>query len=241
MRLAAIQLKVAPGADEMGRILEVLDEALDAGARFVFMPERPVSAMSVAQSEKFRHALAERAQRAEATIVGPNLREADDSDELEYVPVLGPEGDCAKVPVRVGKAQGRAGQATAPTTLGDLAVLSSVDCFASSELVSPGSKAPHVLLMQVSAASALEREAIRELALGRSEAQVSLVVVASLVGESGRRGGAAIMFQGEVLAEAGDDDEILAADVEPDDFVDLALLRHPVAIPELLRQKVERL
>jgi len=241
VRLAVIQLSVIPGSDGTGQVLAILQEALDAGAEFVFMPERPASATPEAQAEELLGALARAAEQTAATIVGPNLPEGDPSSGVEYVPVFSPRGDRASLPARVEKTDGRSPLVTTPTVLGELAVLTSNDCFVSPVLVPPGAKAPHVLLMQVSASSALEREAIRELALGRSEAQVSLVVVTSLAGQAGTCGGSAIMFQGEVLAEAADEDEILMVDIEPDDFVDLALLRHPVPIPELLRQKVERL
>lgn len=241
MRLAAIQHETASGTDEMARLLETAKEALESGADFLFLPERPLPALTARDSERFADSLESQSQQADAVIVGCDLHEGIWPDGSEYVPVFRREGDIVRLPVRLERFVDTGRLPTATTSLGEIAVLSSVDCFASNVLVAEGGAVPRALVMQVSAASALEREAIRELALRRSEAQVSLVVVTSLTGQEDLCGGAAIMFQGEVLGEAGDGQDVVIADVEPGDFVDLALLRHPVQVPELLRQKIEHL
>lgn len=228
----------------MARLLDRTKQVLAAGADFVILPERPIALLSEEESELFGAGLVRVAEEASATIIGCNLHTGD-SGGGEYAQVLGPGGDgVTSLAVRLGRRAAPVPLETARTTLGEIAVLSSTDCFDRGVFPGGVGHLPHCLVMQVSASSALEREAIRELALARSEAQVSLVVVTSLWGSADSVelcGGTSIMLQGETLAEASEGDEALLADIDPADYVDLELLHHDVRIPELLRQKLEHL
>lgn len=242
MRLAAIQYETTPGADHMARLIEATRQTLGEGADFVVLPERPVIALPEDAGLEWSAELDGLARSERATIVGCNLHEGKWPDGTECVRVHQADG-ATQLAVRTVRHVDAGRLDTARTALGGVAVLSGVDCY-SATVLDKEVELPSVLVMQVSAASSLESEAIRELALARSEAQVSLVIVTALLGRvdsSELCGGTSIMLQGEVLAEAGDHAETLWADVDPADFVNLALLRHPVRIPELLRQKTEHI
>lgn len=240
MRIAAVQLELGASADEMAHLLTCTRRALDDGALVVALPERPVTSISPEESTSLVSELTKAAGDAGATIIGCNLPGPSPSSAVEHVPVVSPNSAVTDwLPVGGMRFSQPASIAIAQTPLGKVAVLHSLDCFAPVELSAKEGEHALGLVMQVSAASPLELEAIRELALARSEAQTSLVIVASLSGGRGLCGGTAIMCQGEVLAEAGDHDEIVTADIDPADFVDLALLHHDIRIPELLKQKLE--
>lgn len=100
---------------------------------------------------------------------------------------------------------------------------------------------PKVMIMQTSAISLLELEAIKELAIDRSYNQAHLVVCTSVVGECRDEvclGTSLAVFQGEILAEADTGaGELVIFGVDPTKFIEYDELRDAVVIPELLRQK----
>ena len=100
---------------------------------------------------------------------------------------------------------------------------------------------PKVMVMQASANSLLELEAIKELAIDRSYNQAHLVVCISVVGrcrDENCLGASLAVLQGEILAEADTGaSEIVLFSVDPAKFIDYDELRDPVIIPELLKQK----
>jgi hypothetical protein len=100
---------------------------------------------------------------------------------------------------------------------------------------------PKVMVMQASAISLLELEAIKELAIDRSFNQAHLVLCVSGVGLCGAEdclGASLAVFQGEILAEADTSaGELLMFSVDPEHFVEYDELRDPVTIPQLLRDK----
>lgn len=128
------------------------------------------------------------------------------------------------------------------TKLGRLMVLSELEAYDSEIDSIIDDIKPEVILMQVSAISLLELQAIKELALERSLNQAHLILTASMIGEFNNRqfiGNSIAVMQGEITAEASSSDsELLVTNIDPDHFVDYNELREPVTIPELLKQKL---
>ena len=86
--------------------------------------------------------------------------------------------------------------------------------------------APNAMLWQPDPESALQAEAVLELALDASLSLAGLVIVTSLMGKARGAagfGGAAVVHLGEILAEAGEGDDVVTAD-----------LTAPVALPDRL-------
>ncbi len=84
--------------------------------------------------------------------------------------------------------------------------------------------APEAMIWQLDPESTLQAEALLETALDASLSLAGLVVIAATTGKARGTagfGGAAIVHLGEILAEAGDDEEIVTADVPV-----------PVALPD---------
>ena len=128
------------------------------------------------------------------------------------------------------------------TELGKLMVLSELEAY-DSETDSIAHKIkPEIILMQVSAISLLELQAIKELALKRSLNQAHLILTASMIGEFNNEqflGNSIAAMQGEIIAEASSSgSELLITDIDPKRFIDYNELREPVTIPELLKQKL---
>jgi len=128
------------------------------------------------------------------------------------------------------------------TELGTLMVLSELEAYDSEIDSIIHEIKPEIILMQVSAISLLEQQAIKELALERSLNQAHLVLTASMIGEFNNRqflGNSITVMQGEITAEASaSDSELLITDIDPERFIDYNELREPVIIPELLKQKL---
>lgn len=128
------------------------------------------------------------------------------------------------------------------TALGPMMVLSGLEAYDSAVDSLIQEIKPKVILMQTSAVSLLELEAIKELAIERSHNQAHLILVTSIVGEFADQrflGGTMAIMQGEIVDEVPNDTEgLLAVDIDPLHFVDYRILREPVTIPELLRQKL---
>lgn len=101
---------------------------------------------------------------------------------------------------------------------------------------------PKVIVMQVSAISLLELEAIKQLTIDRSYNQAHLILTVSMVGDFAGQtylGNTMAVMQGEILGEAATNtDDLLIVEVDTSHFIDYQVLREPVAIPELLRQKL---
>ncbi len=102
--------------------------------------------------------------------------------------------------------------------LGRIALLAGDACMTGLELVRILGDSPTVAVLAPRSENDLQAEAVMELAIGLSGSLASLVVVTECAGsEPGDigHGGSAIIFMGEVLAEAmGQDDETLFAEIE---------------------------
>jgi hypothetical protein len=102
--------------------------------------------------------------------------------------------------------------------LGRIALLAGDACMTGLELVRILGDSPNVAVLAPRSENDLQAEAAMELAMGLSKSLASLVVVTECAGaETGAvgHGGSAIIYLGEVLAEAmGQDDETLYAEIQ---------------------------
>ncbi|MBA4370354.1 MAG: hypothetical protein C0418_02105 [Coriobacteriaceae bacterium] len=103
-----------------------------------------------------------------------------------------------------------------PDGLGPMAFLSGDACLSGSVLLQALAASPASAVLMPGCESDLQAEAVLELALGLSESLAGLVVVADSVGAavgSPGHGGTAVILLGEVLAEAGEGEDLLIVDV----------------------------
>ena len=128
------------------------------------------------------------------------------------------------------------------TALGPMLVLEELEAYDGAIDASIQEVKPRIIVMQVSAISLLELEAIKELAIDRSYNQAPLVLTVSMVGEfAGQNylGCSMAVMQGQILGEAAAaEDDLLIVNVDPTHFIDYRALKEPVTIPELLQQKL---
>lgn len=103
-----------------------------------------------------------------------------------------------------------------PTRLGSTLVLAGDDCIDALMYPEIESLGLEALVWQMDTESPLQAEALLELALDASLTQAGLVLTACLWGEArgvDSSGGSAIVHLGEILAEAGDGEDLLFAEV----------------------------
>lgn len=131
------------------------------------------------------------------------------SNVIERAPQVSIVAPCA--------AQSRAGKlASVPTRLGSTLMLAGDDCIDVSLYPRIESFDLEALVWQMDTESPLQAEALLELALDASLSQAGLVLTACLFGEArgvSSSGGSAIVHLGEILAEAGEGEDLLLADV----------------------------
>jgi hypothetical protein len=101
----------------------------------------------------------------------------------------------------------------AGSAVGSIAVLCGDEALDAGALATLAHERPDVLVWQVEGESALQAEAIREYAISISETVASLVVVASMCCSDEAVGATAIVYGGEVLAEADESPTVLTVDV----------------------------
>ncbi|MCK4267747.1 MAG: hypothetical protein KAX16_02845 [Actinomycetia bacterium] len=127
------------------------------------------------------------------------------------------------------------------TCLGATIVLSQEQAYSEEVDALAGKLRPSVMVMQTTANSLLELEAIKELAISRSFNQAHLIICVSGVGRARDEnflGSSLAVFQGEIQVEADVDmGELLIFSVDLASFINYDELRDPVEIPELLKQK----
>lgn len=111
-----------------------------------------------------------------------------------------------------------------PTRLGSTLVLAGDECIDATLFPEIEGLGLEALVWQMGTESPIQAEALLELALDASLSQAGLVLTACLYGEArgvSSCGGSAIVYLGEILAEAGEGEDLLLADVPV-----------PVALPE---------
>jgi hypothetical protein len=191
VKIAVIQHRLRDSSEaDIEALHAAASAASDAGAEAVFMPE-PLSCLCDAEDlERFYTGL-------------------DGLSGLRLIPATPPDADGFS--------------ATAPPLegiegLGRIALLAGDSCMMGLELVRILGDAPNVAVLAPRSENDLQAEAMMELAMGLSESLASLVLVTESAGaEPGDigHGGSAIIYLGEVLAEAmGQEDAILYADIE---------------------------
>lgn len=185
MRVAAVQLADDGSAAEItAALVAAVDEALEAGATLIVCPY-------VARlSDEDEAAVAVKSaikKAAAATVVLP----------------------CGGLAYGGAHLRDEAA-ADAPGAIG---VMSGDECLDPDALAVMAQGCPEILVWQLEGESPLQVEAIREYAIAASETVAGLVVVASLTGSGTGAGGALICWGGEIVAEAGELPEVLAADV----------------------------
>jgi hypothetical protein len=191
VKIAVIQHRLRDSSDADIEVLHAAARsASDNGALVVFMPE-PLSCLSDAGSlERFYTGL-------------------DGLSGLRLIPATPPgaDGFAATAPPLEGIED-----------LGRIALLAGDACMTGLELVRILGDAPTVAVLAPRSENELQAEATMELAMGLSKSLASLVLVTeSAGGEPGSigHGGSAIIYLGDVLAEAmGQEDAILYADIE---------------------------
>ena len=101
----------------------------------------------------------------------------------------------------------------AASAVGSVAVLCGDEALDAGALATLAHERPDILVWQVEGESALQAEAIREHAISVSETVASLVLVASMCCAGEVVGATAIIYGGEVLAEADESPAVLTVDV----------------------------
>ena len=191
MKIAVIQHRLRDSVDDdIAALHTAAAAAAEAGAAVVFMPE-PLSLIGDGEAtERFFGGL-------------------DGLSGVRLIPSTAPGVDsfAATAPPLDGLEE-----------LGRIALLAGDACMTGFELVRILGDLPTVAVLAPRSENDLQAEAVMELAIGLSESLASLVVVTECAGaEPGAvgHGGSAIIFLGDVLAEAMlQDDETLYAEIE---------------------------
>lgn len=187
MRLAVIQHRLRTHERmDLAALLACAQDASDDGASVIVCPRLP----GLDGNARIYHAFIE------------NMR--------EHAP-----GSLVVMPAVAG---GRSEAAHAFTTpLGRTVALSGDECIDPSELAAATEPGCEAMVWQPDAESSLQAEAVLEFALDASLSLAGLVLVTGFVG-SGRgvrgHGGTAIVQLGEIVAEAGDGEEVVSATLD---------------------------
>jgi len=215
VKIAAIQHELRPTAEDDARAMAASAErAVAAGAEVVIYPEAPSLDAGAGEARELLYLL------------------LSDVPAAHLVPHSGPDVECLAFVTEAppgGEGLGRLGVAT-----GDAAL----DPEQHAALLR---EHPSTLVLSPRSESELQAEAMLELGLGLSESLAGLVVIAECAGAApgaAGHGGSAIVFLGDVIAEAiGDGDDVLLADV----LVPLAQPEPREALPVLPTILVQRL
>ncbi len=208
MKIAVIQHRLRPtGMEDAEALLAAAAKAGEAGAEFVLVPDVPAL-----REDGF-----------------PNAARTAFMQGLEDVPGK------RLIPQTAPRALGVAATAPAPPSvqgLGRIGVFVGDSCIDVHEMRRIMLESPMTAVFAPRNESELQAEAMLELAVGLSDSLAALIMIAETAGaEPGDagHGGSAIVFLGEVLAEAiGQDDEVLLAEIEV-----------PVQVPEPREQLPE--
>lgn len=201
MKIAVIQHRLrATGMEDADALLAAAARAGEQGAEFVLVPDVPAL-----REDGF-----------------PNAARTAFMFGLEKVPGR------RLIPQAPPRSSGIAATAPPPQGvmgLGRIGVFVGDSCIDTNELERIALETPSTAVFAPRNESDLQAEAMLELAVGLSDSLTALVMIAETAGaEAGEmgHGGSAIVFLGEVLAEAiGQDDDVLLAEIET-----------PVPVPE---------
>lgn len=204
MRIAVVQHKMrAHERMDLAALLSLAEQAADEDAGIIVYPRIPGLESGMGLVEAFTQNVTERAP---------------------HVAFVAPSSD------------GTVSRGSAMTRLGRTLVLGGDECVDAALFPEIESMGLEALVWQVSTSSALQAEALMELALDASLSLAGLVLVAGVAGEARGMhafGGSAIACLGELVAEAGDGDELLLADVETPVALPVRRGARPVPAPVL--------
>jgi hypothetical protein len=194
VKIAVVQHRLrATGMEDAEALLAAAARAGEQGAEFVLVPDTPAL-----REDGF-----------------PNAARSAFMLGLEQVPGR------RLIPQAPPRAAGIAATAPPPPGvmgLGRIGVFVGDSCIDRNELERIALEVPSTAVFAPRNESDLQAEAMLELAVGLSDSLAALVMIAETTGaESGEvgHGGSAIVFLGEVLAEAiGSDDDVLVAEIE---------------------------
>ena len=215
MKIAVVQHRLRENAAQDARALAAAAvKAAAHGAEFIVLPE----ALSLHTESPERELLNELLEPVSAFCL---------------IPHVGPEvaglGFVTTLPVGCGVSD----------QLGAIALLMGDACMDPAELAAVAAERPALATLVPRSETDLQAEAVLELALQLSSSLSGLVLVAECAGaEAGvaGHGGSAIVMLGELVAEAGEGDDILIADVALP--IPQPSPREPLpAIPPLLAQR----
>ncbi|HEX9093928.1 MAG TPA: hypothetical protein VF902_08090 [Coriobacteriia bacterium] len=202
MRIAVVQHRIRTHERmDLAALLSLAEQAADEDADVVVFPCIP------------------------GLLPGAGLLEAFAANVLDRAPQVSLLSPCVAVRRR-GTVQSIA------TRLGRTAVLAGDECIDAGLFADLEALELEALVWQMDTESALQAEATLELALDASLSLAGLVLVSSLAGEARGLhsfGGSAIVHLGELLAEAGDDEDLLLADLSTP--VALPVRRGPRPVP----------
>lgn len=170
---------------DLAALLSLTERAAEEGAQVLVYPCVPGIGASPALMNAFAANVAERTPGV--TVISPCVA-------LEAGPPLG----------------------VAPTPLGSTLILSGDACIDTGLFDEIVSLRPEALIWQMDSESDLQAEAVLELALDASLSLSGLVLVAATIGEArglSSYGVSAIVHLGEILAEAGEEEDVVVADV----------------------------
>jgi hypothetical protein len=208
MRIAVVQHRIRTHERmDLAALLSLSEEAAEQGAQAIVYPCVPGLSASVTLLPAFVVNVLERAPGI--TMIAPCV-----------------------APRRVGPPK------PVPTTLGSTLVLAGDECIDTGLYAEVESMGLDALVWQMDAESSLQAEALLELALDASLSQAGLVLIAATVGRARGVegfGGSAVVHLGEIIAEAGDDEQLLIADVGVP--VALPARRAPRAVPAPILQQ----
>ncbi|MDY0340088.1 MAG: hypothetical protein RBS17_02585 [Coriobacteriia bacterium] len=208
MRIAVVQHVVRSApAQDLEALVSAAVRAAAAGAQWVVLPAVPALDDGPLQVELWR--------RLEADVPGVDVTVASGSDDVaDSFESVGPAGMMVLL-------------------VGD-------DCFAPDRLRAARAAAPGIAVLAPGVESEIQGEATLEFVIALSTSLASLVMLVETDGAEGGEpghGGSAIVYLGEVVAEAESEDAIIYADVETPIGPPEAPGPTPV-VPSLLAQRV---
>lgn len=210
MRIAVVQHRIRTHERiDLAALLSLSEQAADEGADVIVFPRVP----GLTYESGLMLAFAE--------------------NVLDRAPQVSIVASCASV--------GREGRFLPVTTrLGRTLVLAGDDGIDPVNFADIEAMGLEALVWQVATESPLQAEALLELALDASLSLSGLVLTACLVGEArgvASHGGSAIVHLGEILAEAGDGEDLLIANVRIPYALPVRKGHRPI-LPPILAQRV---
>lgn len=122
-----------------------------------------------------------------------------------------------------------------------ICILSDLDAFNEKLLNKLSSSTVNVVILQVNPISKLEAEAIKELAISLSGNFADLVLVPWRFepNTSAYSEGGFIAYEGEIIEELNENQELIIKEVNLKSFIDYKMLREKINLPQILKDKFQ--